>query len=407
MQPVILGEDQRLPRRDHNRSATTPMLEIDALLCAALRGATPTWLAVGDMDFAARFLERSAYQGVQSLLHQLLDAKQAIAKGWPPEVLAECRRQAIGRTMWELRHQALLSQVLEELASIDAQPVLFKGTALAYGLYPNPVLRTRGDTDLLIPLHARGRATEVLAHMGFQRDPGVRGDCMSHQESLTYAEPGGSHHCLDLHWQVNNEGLLVELFTYEELRARAQPLPELGPRAIAPDPLHALLLACMHRSRHKQAPYYVDGVAHYSGDRLIWLYDIHLLAQRLTGDDWHELIEMATRKGLRALCREGLHLARMCSSTEVPPEVMEALARPGNPEPIAAYMERSAIRRLWMDFCVIGGWRYKLGFLSEKLFPPAGYMRQQYPDAKLTWLPWLYLRRATGWIFEILKGRGE
>jgi hypothetical protein len=90
---------------------------------------------------------------------------------------------------------------------------------------------------------------------------------------------------------------LAGLFSYEELRARAQPLPELAPQAFAACPVDALLLACMHRCGHKQAPYYVDGVAHYSGDRLIWLYDIHLLAVKLTSVEWHQFIDRATRKG--------------------------------------------------------------------------------------------------------------
>jgi hypothetical protein len=70
-------------------------------------------------------------------------------------------------------------------------------------------------------------------------------------------------------------------------------------------------------------------------------------------------------------------------------------------------MESSAARRLWLDFCAIDGWRGKLGFLTEKFFPPAGYMLQQYPDAGSAWLPWLYLRRATCWVLDHLKDRGE
>ena len=383
------------------------MQDTDALLCAVLRGENPAWPIAAEGNFTARFLERSAWHGVQPLLHHLLKPEQASALGWPQEVLAECHRQAIAWTMWELRHQALLTQVLEKLAGMDIQPVLFKGTALAYGLYPSPVLRSRGDTDLMVPFLDRERVAEALESLGFIRDAGVRGDFMSYQATFTQTEASGSSHSLDLHWRINNAQLLARLFTYETLWSRAQALPELSPHAFAARPVDALLLACMHRSKHKQAPYFVDGVAHYSGDRLIWLYDIHLLAQKLTQDEWHEFIDLATQKGLRAVCLEGLSLAQTCFSTPVPGEVLEALARPGQPEPIAQYMESSALRRLWMDFCAIDGWRYKLGFLTEKLFPPASYMLQQYPDAGSVWLPWLHLRRATDWLFGHLKGRGE
>ena len=115
----------------------------------------------------------------------------------------------------------------------------------------------------------------------------------------------------------------------------------------------------------------------------------------------------ATQKGLRAVCLEGLGLAQTCFGTPVASEVIEALARFGHPESSAQYLESSAARRLWLDFCAIDGWQGKLGFMSENLFPPASYMRQKYPDAHSACLPWLYLRRATSGMLTRLKGRGE
>jgi hypothetical protein len=235
----------------------------------------------------------------------------------------------------------------------------------------------------------------------------VSGDFISYQSSFTQIEAGGARHSLDLHWRINNSQLLARLFTYEELQARAQALPELSPHAFAAGSVDSLLLACLHRSGHKQAPYYVDDVAYYSGDRLIWFYDIHLLAQKLTPDEWHEFMDRATQKGLRAVCLEGLGLAQARFGTPLASEVIEALARPGHPESSAHYLESSAAQRLWLDFRAIDGWQGKLGFMSELLFPPASYMHQKYPDAGSGWLPWLYLRRATGGIFKYLKGRGE
>ena len=38
--------------------------------------------------------------------------------------------------MWEMRHHDLLKQVLAKLAKMGVRPLLFKGTALAYSLYP-------------------------------------------------------------------------------------------------------------------------------------------------------------------------------------------------------------------------------------------------------------------------------
>ena len=93
----------------------------------------------------------------------------------------------------------------------------------------------------------------------------------------------GSSVDVDLHWRSSNSPALARLMDYEEMQARAVPVPSLGPAAFAPCPVHALLFACIHRAGHEHAPMYVDGVAVPVKDRLIWLYDIHLLASKMQG----------------------------------------------------------------------------------------------------------------------------
>ena len=132
-----------------------------------------------------------------------------------------------------------------------------------------------------------------------------------------------------MHWRINNSELLSRLFTYEELLAHARPQPKLGPHALAAGPVHALLLACMHRATHKQNPYYVDGMAYYSGDRLIWLYDIHLLLGVLTPAEIDYFIRLASIKGLRAVCLEGIERAQNSFHSSVPPDLFAALGAAG------------------------------------------------------------------------------
>ena len=187
---------------------------------------------------------------------------------WPAQVLRRLRANAIQLAMWELRHQQILAQTLGRLHGIGIQPVLIKGTALAYSLYPDPALRTRGDTDLIIPMDAKEQVHEALVSIGFERSVSVSGEFVSYQASYSQSSDGNIH-TLDLHWKINNSELLSRLFTYEELRRDAVPLPALCSHALGASRTHALLLACMHRSTHKQIPYYVIGMPHHTADRLI------------------------------------------------------------------------------------------------------------------------------------------
>ena len=127
------------------------MQTIETLICAALRGESPAWPEASDEAFLAAFLERSAYHGVQALLDQWLQSPHGRERGWPTAITDACHDAAIAQAMWEMRHQALLKQVLARLSNSGVRPILFKGTALAYDVYPSPFLRRRGDTDLMIP----------------------------------------------------------------------------------------------------------------------------------------------------------------------------------------------------------------------------------------------------------------
>lgn len=370
-----------------------PNPQIEALICAVLRGERPP--APEDTALAEAFLARAAYHGVQALLHERL----CNAETWPAAILQRLREQAIAQAMWEMRHQQVLADVLAELAGIGVQPVLFKGTALAYSLYGNPVLRTRGDSDLIIAAADRPRVVDALASLGFMQTCLRSRDSSSYQASYRLQAQDGSHHTLDLHWRINDSESLSRLFTYEELRRHATQLDALPPHALAAGPAYALLLACMHRAVSMHTPYYVNGETYFSGNRLIWLYDVHLLAQALTAEQWEAFSDFAERKGLRAICLDGIERTQAAFHTVVPENILAALARPGPTEPASVYLHAGIAKRHWMDFRAIEGMGGKLGLIQELFFPSAAFMRGRFPDARFTWLPWLYVRR-------ILEGIG-
>lgn len=371
---------------------------VDDLICAALRGENPAWPWGDDAAKCASLLDRVALHGVGALLHS-----QPGNADWPPAVQQQLRAQAVQQAMWEMRHQQVLAHTLLALDGIGVQPVLIKGTALAYSLYANPVLRTRADTDLIIPMDAKDQVDDALVSLGFARSLGVSGEFVSYQASYTLQTPDGGAHTLDLHWKINNSELLSRLFTYDELADDSQPLPQLCAHALGASRVHALLLACMHRSTHKQNPYYVDGESHHEADRLIWLYDIHLLAGQLNPREWTEVVRLAGGKGLRAVCLEGMEHAHGCFNTAYPEAVLAALAQPGKAEPAARYLAGGKLRQQWMDFCALGSIPHQLRLIRETLLPSKAYMRAKYPTPSFGGLPGLYLRRFIGGLLKTLR----
>lgn len=378
------------------------MSNVETFLCALIRGESPLWPDDADDRFATSLIERAQYHGVLPLIHSHIQRSDALANRCPAAVVQACREAALGQAMWELRHRDLLNQVLTNLAGLGLRPVLFKGTALAYGLYPEGELRSRGDTDLIIPPGTLPQVDKALKALGFKRQMGISGEFVSYQGSYTRTQQGGESHTLDVHWRINNSELLSRLFTHQELLERASPLPQLSPYALAASPVHALLIACMHRATHKENPYYVDGAAYYSGDRQIWLYDIHLLLIALTPAQFDEFLTMVEAKGLRAVCQEGIERAQGCFHTRVPEAVAEALNRPNSAGAPDRYLASSHLRQQWMDFVALGNMRHRAAFVREVLFPSAEYMRSKYPKAHPNFLVPLYLKRAWGGLFKHL-----
>jgi hypothetical protein len=357
---------------------------IDALICAVLRGEEPRFPASLS---ACTFMKQVRFHGAHGLLHH-----QGLGRDWPTLVLSDIHDNAVHLAMWELRHQQVLEQTLEVLHHAGIAPVLFKGTALAYSVYADPALRSRSDTDLIIPSSKRALAHEVLTSFGFQRDEGVSGDLVSYQATYILEAKHGVTHALDLHWRINNSEVLAQLFDYEELKRNARALPAISPLALGASPAHALLLACMHRATHKQNPYYVDGDPHYTADRLVWLYDIHLLAREFTPDDWQLFADLAVNKGLAGICLQGLEGARASFGSCYPARIADSLQRPVDGDRATHYLHSSKVRQQWMDFCALGSASRQLKFIGELLFPPVTYIRSKYRQSA-AWVPWLYLKR--------------
>jgi len=187
----------------------------------------PAGFAAGNRSVAGRdeLLAAAERHGVAALL------AARCADAPPSPLLERLRDSARGSAAWEMGHRRAVLDALSALAAAGITAVLFKGTALAYSLYPNPVLRTRGDTDLIVPQHQRERVTGALLRCGFAPLSAAECATVSYQTSFRRSRPEGSH-VLDVHWKINNSEVLSQLFSYQELRDEAVSLPGLDSRGL-------------------------------------------------------------------------------------------------------------------------------------------------------------------------------
>ena len=126
----------------------------------------------------------------------------------------------------ELLRADEIKTVLGELAAAGISPILFKGTALAYSIYPSPICRPRNDTDLLIAPTAVDAARRVFAACGYA----VTVHCadLFSQFEVQRVDRFGVLHVFDVHWKISTQPVFENLLTYDDLARRSQDFRRSG-----------------------------------------------------------------------------------------------------------------------------------------------------------------------------------
>jgi len=365
-------------------------------MAALLRGEEVSWQAWGLTP--TQFFETCAEQDLTGLVSERL--RNQPDGNWPQDIREGLTRQARVEAAKELLRRRAIIAVIDALATQSIRPVLLKGTPLAYSVYDAPYLRPRSDTDLLIPRSQVDAARQELIRLGCASTTYCGGEHLFRQFELRKTDDFGVEHAFDFHWKISTQSLFADVLTYEELAADARHVPALGPHARAAGPLHALLLACIHPVMH-----------HRNEERLIWLYDIHLLSSGLSAAEFDRFIDIAIAKRVAAICAHELALARAHFQTRIPDAVTTRLAASGNHEPSAAYLQPD---RRWQDELMsnvreIERWSDRVRLLREVLFPAPDYMLKTYGFTpgwqSSVLLPALYLHRSVRGGIKVLAGR--
>ena len=345
----------------------------------------------------AEFLQNCGRHDLHGLVHAQIN-RSVHRDEWPSAIRGELARFALEETAREMLRREELAGVLDALATRGVRALLLKGTALAYTVYDTPIARPRVDTDLLIDRRHQAIVRAALEERGYVAPP-YCADVFS-QFEMTKTDEFGMVHVLDTHWKISTQPVFADVLTYEELWPRAVPVGALGAAAVALCAVDALLLACMHPVMH-----------HRNDVRLLWVYDIHLLAAGLTPTELDEFARLAQAKKIAEICAHGLRLAHTMFETPFPAELLADLERQDRIEPSAEYL---ASERRWHHETIASlralprfGERVRL--LRRVLLPTPQYMLGAYGlrgKPLGAWLlPALYLHRNVRGAWKILAGK--
>ncbi len=237
--------------------------------------------------------------------------------------------------LWHLRIKNTLSQILTALNEAKLPVLIMRGQALAETLYIQPHTRPQSDIDLIFEPACALQAKQVLWDIGFRPDSVyadmfVRGDI----QLDIHTEPLGIERIQA--WQYLTPLRAKDFFKYGQEGRLA------GEKALLLHPRVNLPYLCFHALKH-------------SFERLLWLYDIALLANDISAkQQWNEVVQGIEDYKLERPCFYALSYAKAHLGADVPDEMLDKIC------PDMGFVERRLFKR-HMHHEVIP-------YLAERLF---------------------------------------
>ncbi len=361
-----------------------------------------TWIAAilagkpvhGNVPCAATDLIDCAQQeGVAALLADALVKAESNIDLQLKQSFQDAARVAAA---YELSRFAETRTVLRVLADGGVRALLLKGSALAYWLYREPAHRSRCDVDILVDGKSQAElAVSLLESVGYRLvAPPVR-QVAGFETALERNTASGASHQIDLHWRLMNHAELTQGFSFfKELWANSIPIERLGGNAQGLTRAYALAHALLHR---------VANFPSGKQDRLIWLYDMHLLAGGCSVEDWREFLRLCREKAIAMPCLDGLQASRIAFGTAIPMDIETTLQEMSGRETwrMGEMLDQGAMDRAHLAAL---SWSEKAGWLWRKLFPSPTFMRYRYGAEGAGGLAQAYLAR---WWTGVKRGFGS
>ncbi len=280
-----------------------------------------------------------------------------------------------------------LNTLLADFHQAGVDPIVLKGMALGVTLYPVPSARPVSDLDLLIERQQMEAVRQVLATRGY-RDMGL--DPEHHRAFCNHLHAwrelvGGRRVSVEIHWNLVHDPGYARSMDLPGMRDRARRVDFGDFSALVLDPADQLIYACAHLLLH-----------HGHNWSLLWLLDLRLLVDCCGSTwDWRELVAQAEGMRLAGALRHWLELTETWFGPCLPEQARRVLAeaRANGDESQRIRIARGRPLRvgelLWLRARGAGGWRERLAYLAETLFPPWSYMQRRY-RARRRWLAPLY-----------------
>lgn len=350
-----------------------------------------------EADLADALIRRAEFHGIALLLTY----RGTQGSDWPGPVMAQLTQLARLSGLWEELHRPRIAGLIDMLADRGVASIVLKGSALAYLHYPDPALRRRGDTDLLIRPEDLDTTRAALREAGWISPPPSRG--LYFQESWDIDCGLGMLHTLDLHWHPTDRPVIQKVLRPEDYWASTRPLPRLSPRAAAPDPVIMLVHGAINQFWHETRGILVEGERVVGGRRLIWAADYHHMTEGLTPADWERLAAFCAARDAGGIVHAVLAGAQQDIGLALPDGFPERLLPASGRSPTMDYIRRfDRLKDIRADFMAADSTATRLRLLSASVLVSREQLVKRYPNQAHWPTALLQLRRYGGALARVI-----
>lgn len=251
-------------------------------------------------------------QGILPLLYFKI-AKLEKKQQPPAETLEQLRQAFFASDIRSIKIEKTLQTIIPALRQQGIEVIALKGAALAWSLYPNPATRTGCDIDILACKKDVVSIRKTLVEIGFSCKKQVF-DTLADLEIEEIFTSNGSLKFLypvEVHWLLHGFPGAIKQTNPDDYFKRAQTIKTETLNFLTLDPVDSLIHVIIHMS-----------MIHNQDTRLLWIYDIGLLAEKITQTNaWSTLKERSTKLGVRPAVLHCLKLAEAWTHFKLPEEI--------------------------------------------------------------------------------------
>lgn len=248
-------------------------------------------------------------QGIIPLLYQLL--KKLPKHLQPPHnIMDKMRYTYFWHAGQALRDEKQMQEIADAFGKAHVRIIALKGFALARMVYPAPGTRPGSDLDLLVVPDQIARARAIFEDMGYDGQAELF-DAESElykDEYFEHKQKQRFNRKIELHWRLHSFLGISQEAEIQELFDRAITVKSDNVTFEALDIVDAVI----HRAIN-------NAFGHDEHMRLIWLYDMVLLAGKLDGpNDWYRLQKRCVAWRARLAVELSFEMARSWLGLELP-----------------------------------------------------------------------------------------